>query len=195
MHSSPLPAVLALLAVLLPQSQAHGTHAASKNNKDNAHPTTNKDAAAAKEGGSTSWAERHLLSEHHIANYDAGAFFALHDFDEDGHLSRDELLRTYGAALPSDHYDQDHIWHTVRDMLDTNGDGRISLQEWMEWSRKGGQLPDFGTGVGHHGDDESEYEIHHFEEFHSNDNPDGSDMVIHPEDLEHVSRRSGLERG
>lgn len=147
---------------------------------------------------STPWAARHLLSEHHINNYDAGAFFSLHDFNNDLHLSRDELLRTYGVLTPAgsdkihpddpptEGADADTIWHTVADQMDTNKDDLISYEEWMAWTQKGGQLPDFGTGPGHHGDDEFEYEIHHYEKFHEGDKEDGSDMVMHPEDIEHV---------
>ena len=55
----------------------------------------------------------------------------------------------------------------VRDilaLLDKNGDGRITRDEFVhviEGERK--TLPDMGTGPGHHGDDEYEYEIHHWE--------------------------------
>lgn len=48
-------------------------------------------------------------------------------------------------------------------LLDHNGDGMITREEWMKFVADGGVLPDFGTGPGHHGDDEYEYEIHHWE--------------------------------
>lgn len=41
--------------------------------------------------------------------------------------------------------------------------GLITKDEWMAFCEKGGTLPDFGLGPGHHGDDEYEYEIHHWE--------------------------------
>jgi len=134
------------------------------------------------------WAERHMISEHHILNYDAGAFFSLHDFNNDGYLSRDELLRTYGLASvdkppPAGHKSADEIWAAVRKLVGPQNADRISRDEW---TKSKVVLPDFGTGPGHHGDDEWEYEIHHFEKFHSNDKEDGSDMVMHPEDVEHV---------
>jgi hypothetical protein len=164
------------LLSLLPLTLAHGTHNTHGLHDDHDDPDPN-----------LSWAERHLISEHHINNYDAGAFFALHDFDQDHFLTRDEILRTYGAAFPSAEYDQDKIWNTIAEMIDTDHDNELSYAEWMAWSRSGGVLPDFGTGIGHHGDDESEYEIHHFEKFHSHDKEDGSDMVMHQEDIDHVS--------
>ena len=36
----------------------------------------------------------------------------------------------------------------------------------MDTWREGQRLKDFGLGPGHHGDDEYEYEIHHFEKYH-----------------------------
>ncbi|KAI5795754.1 secretory pathway protein Ssp120 [Geopyxis carbonaria] len=127
------------------------------------------------------WAETHLRSEHHIYNYDAGAFFSLHDFDASGRLSQSELLRTYEA--PPERADE--IWMTLKKLIVPNnvGTDAITRQEWMEWSARGGVLPDLGTGVGHHGDAEYEYEIHHFEKFHQDS--DGDDEMIHPEDIEH----------
>ena len=50
---------------------------------------------------------------------------------------------------------------------DENGDGVVDWGEFVTgWRDKGRRMRDFGTGVGHHGDDEYEYEIHHFEKFH-----------------------------
>ena len=50
--------------------------------------------------------------------------------------------------------------------FDRDGDGWISREEFVQgwWQDK--RLEDYGTGDGHHGDDEYEYEIHHFERFH-----------------------------
>jgi hypothetical protein len=144
------------------------------------------------------WALRHLASEHHIHNYDAGAFFHLHDFDGNGALSRDEVMRLYGLrSLPSwppseGHKSEDEIWNTLSSLIGVNSDGDIGLAQWMNWR---GELPDFGTGPGHHGDDEWEYEIHHFEQYHSEDKEDGSDMVMHAEDVEHVSLYRREESG
>lgn len=154
---------------------SHGTHAAGSS--DSLLRSLNDP--------SLHWAEKHLLSEHHISNYDAGAFFTLHDFNQDKHLTKDEILRLYGS--PSDATVSEKIWNWVTETIDRDHDDVISFPEWMVWSRRGGVLQDFGTGVGHHGDDEQEYEIHHFEEYHSGDKEDGSDMVMHQEDLDHVS--------
>lgn len=39
----------------------------------------------------------------------------------------------------------------------------MTRAEWFAFVARGGRLPDFGMGPGHHGDDEYEYEIHHWE--------------------------------
>ena len=66
------------------------------------------------------------------------------------------------------------------------------------------------TGPGHHGDDEYEYEIHHFEKFHDESkhcpqhNYEGRDHanegldtkeedLIHPEDIEHFRKHDEMD--
>jgi len=49
-------------------------------------------------------------------------------------------------------------------LIDANRDGRVSRDEFVRFIETDGKtLPDMGTGPGHHGDDEYEYEIHHWE--------------------------------
>jgi Ca2+-binding EF-hand superfamily protein len=48
-------------------------------------------------------------------------------------------------------------------LIDANSDGLVSRDEFREFMANGHTLPDFGHGPGHHGDDEYEYEIHHWE--------------------------------
>ena len=45
---------------------------------------------------------------------------------------------------------------------------------------------------GHHGDDEYEYEIHHFEKYHDENTREGD--LIHPEDVEHFRKHEEMER-
>lgn len=52
------------------------------------------------------------------------------------------------------------------EIFDADQSGAVETGEWMEGWRSGKRLEDFGLGPGHHGDDEYEYEIHHFEKFH-----------------------------
>jgi len=56
----------------------------------------------------------------------------------------------------------------------------------------GSRLPDFNLGPGHHGDDEYEYEIHHFQKFHG-ENAKEEDLT-HPEDIEHFKLHDELDR-
>ncbi len=118
-----------------------------------------------------------LLEEHHISNLDPSAFFSLHDYDSSTVWTPDEIRRTYGledestAHIPAAR--KDEIVREVVKMFDYNGDGVVSREEFMAGWRDGRRLGDYGSGVGHHGDDEFEYEIHHFEKFH-----DESEFVL-----------------
>jgi Ca2+-binding EF-hand superfamily protein len=105
--------------------------------------------------------------EHHITEFDASSFFTLHDYDSDGFWEEEEILRTYGLMDESNQHvtreRKDEIVRDVLAQLDTNRDGTVSQEEWVAFIASGKTLPDFGTGPGHHGDDEYEYEIHHWE--------------------------------
>lgn len=48
-----------------------------------------------------------------------------------------------------------------------------------------------GFGPGHHGDDEYEYEIHHWEKYHDENTKE--EDLIHPEDIEHFRKHDLLE--
>ncbi len=55
-------------------------------------------------------------------------------------------------------------WPRCCALIDTNSDGAIDRDEFRHFIQTDGKtLPDMGTGPGHHGDDEYEYEIHHWE--------------------------------
>ena len=103
-------------------------------------------------------------------------------------------------------HSEQHKANAVRDvfaLFDPEGTGVISYEQWMEHygdeddddddDKEDGmhRLPDFGFGPGHHGDDEYEYEIHHFEQFHG----DGAreEDLTHPEDVEHFEMHERLE--
>jgi hypothetical protein len=109
--------------------------------------------------------------EHHLSNFDAGAFFTLHDFDSNGDWNIDEINRMYGllseesANIPEDK--KAAVAPEVLRLFDENKNGVVEREEFINKSNfQGVRLPDFGLGPGHHGDDEYEYEIHHFEKFH-----------------------------
>lgn len=136
------------------------------------------------------------LEEHHIDTFDAGAFFALHDYNSDGEWHGDEVMRTYGLMDDSNKdMTQDQrleVLQKIMGLLDTNHDGVVTHDEFTEYIAQGGTMPDLGTGPGHHGDDEYEYEIHHWEKFHD-ENTKLEDLT-HPEDIEHFKHHEELER-
>lgn len=125
--------------------------------------------------------------EHHIDTFDAGSFFALHDYDSSGAWTPDEVRKTYGLDDPSTaHVSEEHKQRVVRDvfaLFDPMNTGFISRSDWMRLVTAGRKLPDFGLGPGHHGDIEYEYEIHHFEKYHGEDAKE--EDLTHPEDIEH----------
>jgi hypothetical protein len=72
---------------------------------------------------------------------------------------------------------------TIMALYDANGDGEISLQEFVD-KFETVRLPDLGFGPGHHFDEEGEYEVHHFDIYHKGDDVKLEDLN-HPEDIEH----------
>ncbi|QKX58510.1 uncharacterized protein TRUGW13939_05634 [Talaromyces rugulosus] len=143
----------------------------------------------------TDWATRHMKEEHHVNNFDPASFFTLHDYDNSGDWSPDEIRKTYGLQDPSNsHVTESQKEALVRDVLsqfDPAGTGSVSRDEWMRQSQAGKRLPDFGYGPGHHGDIEYEYEIHHFEKYHSEDSTE--EELNHPEDIEHFKLHDEMD--
>lgn len=141
------------------------------------------------------WMTRHMAEEHHIADFDAGSFFTLHDFNGNGQWEVDEVLRTYGLYDESNSHispqQRDSIASQILGMVDLNNDGIIQRDEWTTFIGSGKTLPDVGTGPGHHGDDEYEYEIHHWEKYHNEDSP--IEELNHPEDIEHFKKHEEME--
>lgn len=119
----------------------------------------------------------------------------MHDFDGDDHWEAEEILRTYGLFDESNkkvpQMRRDEITRQVLDLMDKNGDGWITRDEFTTFIASGKTLPDMGTGPGHHGDDEYEYEIHHWEKYHD-ENTKLEDLT-HPEDIEHFKKHEQLE--
>ncbi|KAK4617988.1 hypothetical protein CLAFUW4_11849 [Fulvia fulva] len=170
MLSSLATVALASLAIHV---QAHGGHLA--------HDPAPSVAADA------DWATRHMAEEHHIAQFDAGSFFNLHDFDQTNEWTHDDLYKTYGLH----HESTNHITKTQKDAaiadiiktFDRDLSGTISFAEYTIGVAQGLILPNLGWGPGHHGDDEYEYEIHHFEKYHDENTKE--EDLIHPEDIAH----------
>ncbi|MCJ1444795.1 MAG: hypothetical protein MMC23_005297 [Stictis urceolatum] len=132
----------------------------------------------------------HLAEEHHLDNFDAGAFFSLHDYDSSNGWTPEEVRRTYGLEdestkdVPADK--REEVTREVFKLFDEDHNGVIERDEWLRRTGAGVRLPDFGLGPGHHGDDEYEYEIHHFEKFHDENTKE--EDLIHPEDIAHFAK-------
>lgn len=133
--------------------------------------------------------------EHHINSFDAGSFFNLHDYNSNNEWAREDILKTYGLKDESTNHipqqQKDEAVQKVIDLYDADRSGTISFAEFVIGSGKGLQLPDFGFGPGHHGDDEYEYEIHHYEKYH--DENTREEDLTHPEDIEHFRKHDMLE--
>ncbi|KAF1990833.1 secretory pathway protein-like protein Ssp120 [Aulographum hederae CBS 113979] len=142
------------------------------------------------------WATKHMAEEHHINAFDDATFFTLHDYSTSHEWSPDDIKRTYGLFDPSAKDVPDakrrEVVDKVLELFDVDKSGTISQAEYIIKTGQGVKLPDFGLGPGHHGDDEYEYEIHHFEKFHSGDNVKEEDLN-HPEDIEHFRQHEQME--
>lgn len=86
---------------------------------------------------------------------------------------------------------RDEILAQLLSLLDLDRDGAVSRDEWTTFIDSGRTLPDLGTGPGHHGDDEYEYEIHHWEKYHGDDTT--LEDLTHPEDIEHFRKHEEME--
>ena len=59
---------------------------------------------------------------------------------------------------------RDEIVRDILGLIDYDRNGVITKDEFVRFIEvEGKTLPDMGTGPGHHGDAEYEYEIHHWE--------------------------------
>lgn len=108
-----------------------------------------------------------MVEEHHISNVDPGAFFTLHDYDNNGVWDQSEILKTYGMDDPSaknvPRQKKDELLKEIWRLIDTNNDQLVEQDEFQMYYAAGKVLPDFGLGPGHHWDMEMEYEIHHWQ--------------------------------
>ncbi|KKY25007.1 putative secretory pathway protein [Phaeomoniella chlamydospora] len=137
-----------------------------------------------------------MREEHHIDNFDPSSFFSLHDFDNTGIWTPATIRRFYGlddeSASTISESRKAEVPTKVLEIFDLERTGVITRDQFVRLYAAGRKLPDFGLGPGHHGDDEYEYEIHHFEKFHSGDDVTEEDL-IHPEDIEHFRKHDMLE--
>ncbi|TDL26443.1 precursor to secretory protein Ssp120 [Rickenella mellea] len=150
------------------------------------------------------YAQKHMASEHHIENFDLKSFFHLHDLNRDGMWTRDEIEAIYGvhhvysqkkSKDDIEHQKKaDHIVNTVLASMDKNNDGKVSPEEFEAAGLNA--LPSFdGLGAeGHHYDVESEFFLHHEEQFHSTPETQTDESYNHPEDIEHFAQHEAIER-
>ncbi|THY16529.1 hypothetical protein D6D02_03550 [Aureobasidium pullulans] len=142
------------------------------------------------------WATRHMAEEHHINSFDAGSFFNLHDYHSSGTWTPDDIRKTYGLRdestkdLPEEK--KEEVVRKILDLFDKDKSGTVSFAEFLVADAHGIKLPDFGYGPGHHGDDEYEYEIHHFEKYHGDDTTE--EDLTHPEDIVHFRKHDIMEQ-
>ncbi|KAF9011152.1 hypothetical protein BDQ17DRAFT_1397080 [Cyathus striatus] len=149
------------------------------------------------------YAQRHMSSEHHIDSFDTRSFFQLHDLDRDGYWTRPEIEAVYGVHhIYSQKKSKDDVEHqkkadkivdSVLLRIDLNKDGKISPEELENIGLDG--LPNFDDlgAEGHHYDVESEFFLHHEEQFHSTPETQTDESYIHPEDLEHFAMHEEIE--
>ncbi|RXW23037.1 hypothetical protein EST38_g2798 [Candolleomyces aberdarensis] len=150
------------------------------------------------------YAQRHMSKEHHIDSFDARSFFQLHDLDRDGLWNKEEIEAIYGvhhvysqkkSKDDIEHQKKaDHIVSEVLKILDLNKDGYVSPEELEKVGLDG--LPNFDNmgAEGHHYDVESEFFLHHEEEFHSTPETQTDESYNHPEDLEHFAHHEAIEQ-
>lgn len=104
-------------------------------------------------------------------------------------------MKTYGLMDESNRHvsqqEKDSAVQKIIQLYDRDQSGSISFAEYTIGEAQGIKLPDLGYGPGHHGDDEYEYEIHHFEKYH--DENTSEEDLIHPEDIEHFRKHDMLE--
>ncbi|KAI0095246.1 hypothetical protein BDY19DRAFT_902229 [Irpex rosettiformis] len=151
--------------------------------------------------------ERQCSSMHrdiYSDSFDLESFFHLHDLNRNKVWERDEIEAVYGVhhiysqKKSKDEVEHqkkaDHIVDTVLSLMDKDGDGSISLEELKAVGLDG--LPNFEDlgAEGHHYDIESEFFLHHEEQFHSTPETQTDESYNHPEDIEHFAHHESIER-
>lgn len=147
-----------------------------------------------------SWEEWHMHHEHQLDRYDPETFFALHDIKKKGYLDTNDILSLYGLDRAevigsgdgmgqhddSEVVDEDlanRVVKFIMKLLDVDDDSKITKEEYLAFAKRGNRFPDLGVGVGHHADFELEYEIHHWNKYHKDSDPDVKN--VHKEDIAH----------
>jgi len=155
-------------------------------------------------GDAAEYARRHMATEHHIDTFDLPSFFQLHDLNRDGVWDAEEVEAIYGVhhiysqkkSKDEEEHQQkaDLIVDTVFKAIDKNNDGKITLAEFEAAGLAA--LPNFDSlgAEGHHYDVESEFFLHHEEQFHNTAETQTDESYNHPEDIEHFAQHDTIER-
>lgn len=141
-----------------------------------------------------------MKEEHQVDGFDAVSFFKMHDLQNKGYWTKEDVLYVYGLTREQvvgdgsgmgEHAHEEkvapeakaQVTNVVMGLLDSNKDGTITLEEWKKFVERKEELPDFGYGPGHHMDFEAEYENHHWNKYHRDQDPNV--QIKHKEDIEH----------
>ncbi|KAF8499223.1 hypothetical protein F5888DRAFT_1611914 [Russula emetica] len=167
-------------------TRAHGDHS---------HEPDSDDAAQ--------YAQRHMATEHHIESFDLPSFFQLHDLNGDGVWDAEEVEAIYGVhhvySQKKSKDEEEHqqkaklVVDTVFEAIDKDKDGKITVEEFEAAGLDA--LPNFENlgAEGHHYDVESEFFLHHEEQYHSTPETQEASAYNHPEDIEHFSHHEVIE--
>ncbi|KAH8090260.1 hypothetical protein HD553DRAFT_346791 [Filobasidium floriforme] len=206
MYFHSLTPIVPLLAALAPTTSAHGSHAP---------PILNAEGI-----DDRNYMQKHAQEEHHLTDFDVESFFHLHDLDRDHYLSPSEIEAIYGLHHPlhlshsqktnpnNPEYNKPQkeipdspameskrqiIVAKVLANLDTDKDGRVSIEEFVRGGWEG--LPSFTGwgGLGHHYGSEEEYFLHHEELYHNTPETQTDESYTHPEDIEHFAEHEHIE--
>jgi hypothetical protein len=166
---------------------------------DSLDPLKNIDSENPPEG--VEWQDWHMDHEHQLKEYEPEQFFALHDIKKKGYFDSNDILTMYGLQREEiigdgdgmgnhdasekqvDQELKDRLVKFVFKLFDLDDNDRITKEEFLIISKEGKKFPDLGVGIGHHADFELEYEIHHWNKYHKDQDPDVE--IIHKEDVEH----------
>ncbi|KAI0307631.1 hypothetical protein B0F90DRAFT_1807082 [Multifurca ochricompacta] len=154
-------------------------------------------------GDAAQYAQRHMATEHHIDTFDLPSFFQLHDLNRDGFWDSEEVEAIYGVhhvySQKKSKDDEEHqkkaklVVDTIFNAIDKDKDGKITLAEFEAAGLSA--LPSFENlgAEGHHYDVESEFFLHHEEQFHNTPETQTDESYSHPEDLEHFAQHDAIE--
>ncbi|ETW86773.1 hypothetical protein HETIRDRAFT_437555 [Heterobasidion irregulare TC 32-1] len=144
-----------------------------------------------------------MATEHHIDSFDLASFFQLHDLNRDGVWDTAEIEAIYGVHhVYSQKKSKDDVEHqkkadtivqAILKAMDKDGNEKVTQKEFEAVGLAG--LPSFDElgAEGHHYDVESEFFLHHEEQYHSTPETQTDESYTHPEDLEHFAQHEAIE--